>query len=191
MATLPQAAKVCYEIDARASQFTVKAFANGLISVIAHSPTFAIRDITGEVIFEPESIAQASLQMIANPLGLELKDEASKDDRRTIQKVMQQEVLESFRYPHIVFQSRRVSAAKLADHLYLATIVGDLSLHGITQPVTMNAQTVVGDETIRAVGEFTILQTSFGINIVSIANSTLTLKNELKFNFFIVARRKW
>jgi|SRR5579863_3566896 len=191
MATLPQISTACYAIDSRASQFTVKAFASGLISVVAHSPTFAIREISGEAIFEPESMAHASMRMTADPLGMELKDETSGDERRAILKVMHQEVLESSRYPSIVFQSRRINAAKLGDHLYLSTIEADLSLHGITRQVTLTAQTVVGDDTMRAIGDFTIQQTDFAMNIVSIANSTLRLKDELKFNFFIVARRKW
>jgi hypothetical protein len=38
---------VRWVIDTRASQFTVQAFASGLVSVIAHSPKIAIRDWTG------------------------------------------------------------------------------------------------------------------------------------------------
>jgi polyisoprenoid-binding protein YceI len=190
VAILSTAAAVCYQIDARASQFTVKALASGLISVIAHSPTFAIRDIAGEASFEPDSLAQASLWMSANPTGFELKDEVTNDERRVIHRVMHDEVLQSSRYPNISFESRQVSAVKLGENLYRATIVGNLTLHGVTRQITLPAQAAIGDDSIRAIGDFTILQTDFGMNIVSIANSTLRLKDELKLNFFIVARRK-
>ncbi len=41
------AESVRYVVDPRASQFTVQAFANGLISAVAHSPKIAISDWTG------------------------------------------------------------------------------------------------------------------------------------------------
>lgn len=181
---------IAYQIDARASQFTVKAFASGLISVIAHSPSFAIREIAGEVRVNSPSFADASVWMMINPAGLQLLDEVTQEDSRVINRVMHYEVLESAKYPNISFESRRVTVAKLGENLYRASIVGDLTLHGVTRSVTVYAQTVISEDTIRAIGDFTILQTDFGINIVSVAGSTLRLKDELRMGFFIIARRK-
>jgi polyisoprenoid-binding protein YceI len=179
-----------YQIDSKASQFTAKAFASGLISVIAHSPTFAIREIAGEVTFEANTVDQASIWMNIDPAGFELKDEVTKEDRKIIDTVMHQEVLESIKYPSISFESKRVSSSKLGENLYRVSIVGDLTLHGVTRPVSLTAQAVIGEDTLRAIGDFTILQTDFGMNIVSVAGSTLRLKDELRLGFFIIARRK-
>ena len=184
------ATTVCYQIDEGASQFTVKAFASGLISVVAHSPTFAIREVAGEITFEPGTLAQAAVWVAINPAGLQLKDEVSSEDRKIIDTVMHHEVLESSKYPNITFESRRTAATKLGENLYRVSIVGDLSLHGVRRQVTLHAQTVVGEDTIRAIGDFTILQTDFGMNIISVAGSTLRLKDELKLGFFIIARRR-
>ena len=178
-----------YKIDARASQFTVKAFASGLISVVAHSPTFAISEIAGEVTFEANSIDQASVWMNIDPSGLRLKDEVTSEERRIIATVMHQEVLESLKYPSITFESRRVSTTKLGENLYRVAMVGDLTLHGVTRQVSLTAQAVIGEDTLRCIGEFTILQTDFAMNIVSVAGSTLRLKDELRLGFFIIARR--
>jgi hypothetical protein len=42
---------------------------------------------------------------------------------------------------------------------------------------------------LRASGEFSLLQTDFGIAPVSVAGGAMKLKDELKFAFNIVARK--
>ena len=44
-----------FAIDAKTSLFTVQAFASGWLSVVAHSPKFAVRDFVGEMEFVPET----------------------------------------------------------------------------------------------------------------------------------------
>ena len=48
----------------------------------------------------------------------------------------------------------------------------------------------MGDDSLRANGEFTIRQTDYRIKLVSVAGGALKLKDELKFTFDIVANRK-
>ena len=43
---------VRYVVDAQASRFTARAFAGGPLSAMGHNPTFAIRDLHGEVEYE-------------------------------------------------------------------------------------------------------------------------------------------
>ena len=43
---------------------------------------------------------------------------------------------------------------------------------------------------LRANGEFTLRQTDYRIKLASVAGGALKLKDELKFTFDIVARRK-
>ena len=43
---------------------------------------------------------------------------------------------------------------------------------------------------LRASGEFSVQQTSFNLKLISVAGGGLKLKDELKFTFDIVARRK-
>ena len=38
-----------YRLGPELSQFTVQAFASGMLSFLGHSPTFAVRDCTGMV----------------------------------------------------------------------------------------------------------------------------------------------
>ena len=67
---------------------------------------------------------------------------------------------------------------------------GNLSLHGVTRSVPVTAQVTLIGDMLRASGEFSILQSDYGIPPVSVAGGALKLKDELKFAFDIVARKQ-
>jgi polyisoprenoid-binding protein YceI len=183
-------APVCYQIDAKLSQLTVHAFASGLAAVVAHNPKFAIRDFSGDARFTPGTLGDASLRLKIKSSSLDLMDEVSEYDRREIGRVTFDEVLETKKFPEIAYESKHVTAAQLGENLYAATIAGDLALHGVTNRVEFTAQVVVGQDTLRGYGNFSVKQTEFGISVASIAGGTLKMKDELKIAFFIVAKKQ-
>jgi polyisoprenoid-binding protein YceI len=178
-----------FVIDAKASLFTVQAFASGMVAVVAHSPKFAIRDFAGEMDFIPGSLQKASIHLTINVGSLEIMDEVSSNDRREIEHVMFGEVLERNAYPKIEYKSTRVYPSKTGESTYRVEVGGDLTLHGITRGVGLDAQVVAGEDTLRAQGSFSILQSDFGLKIASVAGGTLKLKDELKCAYFILGRR--
>jgi polyisoprenoid-binding protein YceI len=179
-----------FNLDMKASLFTVQAFASGIASVIAHSPKFAIRDMSSDVVFDLGALEKSSVTASIRLGSLEIMDEVSGTDRREIERVMFDEVLENKLYPTAEFRSSRVSATKTGENMYRVIIAGELSLHGITRGLGFESQMVVGEETLRLQGSFAAMQSDYGLKIASVANGTLKLKNELKFGFFLVARRK-
>jgi polyisoprenoid-binding protein YceI len=181
---------VRFEIDAKASLFTVQAFAAGMVKVIAHSPKFAIRDIVGSIKFAPGTMQKASVALTISSGSLEIMDEVTSADRREIERTMFDEVLEKSIYPRIDYRSTHTSAAKTSDNMFRVNVTGELTLHGITRGVGLDAQVVTGEDTLRAQGYFSLMQSDFGLKIASVAGGTLRLKDELKFAYFIVARRK-
>jgi polyisoprenoid-binding protein YceI len=181
---------VRFGIDAKASLFTVQAFAAGMVAVVAHSPKFAIRDIVGDIAFVPGSLQNALMQLTINVGSLEIIDEVSSTERREIDRVMFDEVLEKKTYPKIEYKSTRISSAKTGENMYRVTVTGDLTLHGTTRGLGLDAQVVTGDDTLRAQGGFAINQLDYGLRIASVAGGTLKLRDELKFSYFIIARRK-
>jgi hypothetical protein len=46
------------------------------------------------------------------------------------------------------------------------------------------------EDTLRAQGSFTLLQSDYGLKIASVAGGGLKLKDELKFSYFILGRRQ-
>ena len=179
-----------FAIDARASLFTVQAFASGIVAVVAHSPKFAIRDVVGNMEFVPGIMLKASIQLTINIGSLEIMDEVSSSDRREIERVMFDEVLEKTIYPRVEYKSSRVTASKTSENMYRVNVAGDLTLHGITRGMGLDAQVVAGEDTLRAQGSFSVMQSDYGLKVASIAGGTLKLKDELKCGYFILARRQ-
>jgi polyisoprenoid-binding protein YceI len=180
---------VIYRIEARRSRFVVRAFASGLLSVFGHSPTIAIRDFTGEAHFSPTHPEESSLRLRIKADSLEVTDEVSDKDRQEIERQMRKEVLETARYPEIVFESIRVAADQVTEGQYRVQIAGNLSLHDITRECMISAQVIASEDSLRANGEFPLRQSDFGIKPVSAVGGTIKLKDELKFSFDIVASK--
>jgi polyisoprenoid-binding protein YceI len=179
-----------YAIDTKVSQFTIQAFASGLISVVAHSPKIAVRDWRGEIQFGPESTKDAAVSISAKTGSLEVLDDLRQDDRRQLQRVMYHEVLEIERFPEFRFESSAVEAKKQKESIFQIGISGSLNLHGVSNPQSFVAQVAFGVDTFRAYGEFTVLQTDYGIKVAQIAGGTLKLQDELKCSFYVIGRRK-
>ncbi|HTB13343.1 MAG TPA: YceI family protein [Bryobacteraceae bacterium] len=179
-----------YLIDKSSSKFTVRAFATGMLSSFGHNPTLAIRKFEGEIEFSPDDLTKSSLHVSAGADSLEVTDDIKSKDRQEMESTMNDSVLETAKYPEISFASTSVSASQLGENRYQMSLNGNLSLHGVTRPVTIPTQVTLLGDMLRAGGEFTLLQTSFGIALVSVAGGTLKLKDELKFSFDIVARKK-
>ena len=179
-----------YVMDTKVSQFTVQAFASGLISVVAHSPKIAVREWKGDVDFVPDPLADAHFSMKAKSASLEVLDELRDDDRRQLQSVMYQEVLETARFPEFTFESSAIDAKRQKESLYQISITGRLTLHGVSNTQALVAQVAFGVDSFRAYGEFTVLQTDYGIKVASIAGGTLKLQDELKCSFYVIGRKK-
>jgi polyisoprenoid-binding protein YceI len=178
-----------YVIDTRASQFTLQAFADGLMKAVAHSPKIAIRDWTGTIQVPSGTLEDTSLQVRVKAGSLEVLDELRDDDRREIHRVMNHEVLETLEFPEIAFESTQVKAEKLKDDLYRVHVRGRLLLHGISNEQAWVSQVAFGVDSIRAYGAFTLRQSDYNIRIASVAGGTLKLQDELKFSFYVVARK--
>jgi polyisoprenoid-binding protein YceI len=103
---------------------------------------------------------------------------------------MNQEVLETAKFPEIVYEASGISVTKMSDMLYSAVLNGNLTLHGVTRSQPINARVALLGSMLRASGDFSLNQTDYNIRLISVAGGTLKLKDELKFSFEIVARRQ-
>jgi polyisoprenoid-binding protein YceI len=185
-----EAAMDHYVVDGRSSRFTVHAFATGLLSAMGHNPIIGIRDFNGEMRFDPDKLEAGSFQLSIRASSLGVQNDISDKDRREIERLMNQEVLETAKFPEILYKASGISVKKMSDMLYLATLSGSLTLHGVTRSQSITARVSLLGSMLRASGDFTLDQTDYGIKLVSVAGGALKLKDELKFSFEIVARRQ-
>ena len=181
---------VHYVMDARASRFTVQASATGVLAAMGHNPTISIRDFRGEVNFSADSLEGSSFHLRIKNSSLDVQNDVSDKDRREIERLMNEQVLETAKYPEIVYDVPDFTATKIGDTLYSAPLNGNLTLHGVTHQQPVTARVAVFGDMLRASGDFTLRQTDYQIKLVSVAGGALKLKDELKFSFEIVARKQ-
>jgi polyisoprenoid-binding protein YceI len=140
--------------------------------------------------FVAGSVQKGSVHLTINVGSLEIMDEVSSADRREIERVMFDEVLEKNIYPRIEYKSSQVIASKIGENVYRVSVVGDLTLHGVTRGMGLDAQVMAGEDTVRAQGSFSLRQSDFALKIASVAGGTLKLRDELRCGYFILGRRK-
>ena len=181
---------VHYRLDAGRSRFTVQAFAEGLLASLGHNPVIAIGDFGGEVEFVPGTLEGARVRLTIKTDSLATVDEAKEKDRPEIDRMMREDALEVSKYPEVSFESTSVTASRVREGLYRARVIGNLTLHGVTQPnLWIQAEVTFKDEDLRAQGEFSIRQADYKIKPVTALGGMLKVKNELKFKFDIVASK--
>ncbi|HEY1754922.1 MAG TPA: YceI family protein [Bryobacteraceae bacterium] len=176
-----------YVIEPRISRFQVQAFAGGLLSALGHNPIFAIRGLVGDMSFREETLEEASLIIRVDASSLRLMDDISERDRREIERNMHLDVLETSRFPEIMFATSRVDVLD-RNAPYLVDLDGNLTLHGQTRAAVIPARVSINGGLLRAFGEFRLWQSDYHIQLVSIGGGTLKIKDELKLTFDIGAR---
>jgi len=179
---------VMYVVESRISRFQVQAFSGGLLSVLGHNPIFAIRGMVGDMSFRDETLEDASLTMRVDAASLQLVDDISERDRREIERNMHRDVLETSRFPEILYVTSRVDVLEHRGSLYSVNLEGNLTLHGQTRQLSIPTKVSVTGAMLRAFGEFKIWQSDYHIELVSIGGGTLKIKDELKLKFDIGAR---
>ena len=103
---------------------------------------------------------------------------------------MNQEVLETAKFPEIRYEASDITVTRVSEMLYSAALNGELTLHGVTRRQPINARITLLGSMLRASGDFTLDQTDYNIKLVSVAGGVLKVKDELKFSFEIVARQQ-
>jgi polyisoprenoid-binding protein YceI len=112
----------------------------------------------------------------------------SERDRREIERVTSQEVLESSVHPEILYEAARIAVAGGGAPLQ-ATVDGTLTLHGVSRPLQVVVRVYPDGTMLRAQGEVALRQADYRIAPVSVAGGMLKVKDEVKLAFDLVARQ--
>lgn len=175
-----------YRIEPGRSRFSVQAFAAGLLSAFAHSPTFGVRDYAG-MILVGATAESLEVELTINPGSLDLQDPVKDSDRREIEDRMRGEVLESAAYREIAYHGRAAGAETIGQGRYRLAIAGDLTLHGVTRPQRLEADLTVYGDGLRLGGGGTLSMSAYGIRPVTALGGTIRLKDELSISFDLAA----
>lgn len=179
-----------YEVDARASRLSVRAFATGFLSAFGHNPIISVRDLRGQARLSDENLDGATLRATVAADSLRVENDINDKDRKEMQRAMQEEVLEMTRFPEIDYQCARISGNVTGEGQFTFVLEGELALHGVTRSQPISGRAFFTGDVMRASGEFALRLSDYQITPVSAVGGGLKLKDELKINFDVVARKQ-
>ena len=183
-------ATVTYTLDVSQSKFMAHANRSGLLWFKGHSHHLAASDFSGQVELTPDSIAPASLRLVVKAASLhETGADFTEPQKQIINKELKDIVLHPDQYPDITFQSTNVTAKGLGAGRYEVKINGNLTLHGVTHPITIPATVTLNGSTLRAVGEFSIDRDDYKVKATSAFHGMVRVDDDIKFEFDILGRR--
>ena len=183
-------ATVTYNLDASQSKFMAHAKRSGLLWFKGKSHHLAASDFGGQVELTPDTITPASLHLVVKAASLHETGAAFTDQQKQIiDKELKDIVLLPDQYPDITYQSTNVTAKGLGGGRYDVKINGNLTLHGVTRPVTIPATVTLNGSTMRATGEFSIDRDDYKVKATSAAHGLVRVDDDIKFEFDIVGRR--
>jgi polyisoprenoid-binding protein YceI len=182
-----------FAIDPKAGEVRLEVKKKGALKAFAHDHDMVARVYTGTVVWSPADLEKASVEIRITTKEIEVLDpELSESDRNTVRDEMRGEkCLDVAKYPEISFVSQSVIAhEKDAQGHRPLSVVGKLTLHGVTKQRTLEVVLVEKDGALEVTGEHRLKQTDFGMEPISVALGTISVQDELVVKWKIVARRE-
>ena len=179
-----------YRLDASQSKFIAHALAGGLLWFKGHDHLVAVREFTGQAELTPNSITPASLVISAKTASMvETSSVFTEPQKQIINKELREIVLLPDHYPEVVFKSTSVTGKVTGSNQYDLKITGDLTLHGVTRPITIPTKVIVNGNELRAQGEFSIKRGDFKVKATSAVHGLVRVRDKVKFTFDIVGHQ--
>ncbi|HLH40757.1 MAG TPA: YceI family protein [Bryobacteraceae bacterium] len=164
-------------IDTTKSTIAIHVGKAGLLSSAGHEHWVTAPIASGTIRESPPSV-EFTIDTAAMRVKPDPKIDAKTQEQ--IQKDMDEMTLETAKYPRIEFHSTRVEKTGEAEW----RVAGELSLHGVTKPVTINVKRSGG-----AYAAHTVLkQTDYGIKPIRVGGGMIRVKNEVEIEFEIYPR---
>jgi len=179
-----------YQLDASASKFMAHASRSGFLWFKGHGHHIAVREFTGEAALDPDSLANSSLIITAKSASMEeTSDVFTAPQKQIINKELRDIVLLPDQYPEITFRSTQVTGASTSPGQYDLKITGNLTLLGVTRPITIPTKVSVNGNQMRAQGEFSISRGDFKVKATSAFHGMVRVAETVHFEFDIVGRQ--
>jgi polyisoprenoid-binding protein YceI len=169
-----------YQLGPGSGELQLMTTRSGLGARAGHDLTIDVTRWQAEVIVDTAhpSAAAVSVEVEADSLQVRAGTGGIKpltdSDRAQIKATIEQKVLHTARHPLITFRSRRIEGTAES-----FTVDGDLTITGVTQPVTLHGRLADG----RVQGSATIVQTRWGIRPYTGFFGALKLSDEVRVEF--------
>jgi len=179
-----------FRVDRAASQVTVHVGRAGAFGFAGHDHEVAVPNVEGTIAFDSADATQSNITLKFDVTTMKVTGQGEPAaDVPEVQRVMLSDrVLDAQRYPTIAFTSRRIVVVKQAVDQLALRVEGDLTLHGVTRPITVPVEVRLAADQLTATANATVRQTDFGIRPVTAGAGTVKVKDALEVAFRIVAR---
>lgn len=181
-----------YTLEPAHSRLTIQVGKAGLFGFAGHEHVVVAGTFRGTATFDPERFGQSSVDLTfdAGALGVTGKGEPPEDVPQVQATMVGPTCLDADRFPTIRFASRSVTAAgAVGPNGGGLALSGELTLHGVTRPLTIRVHLAVAGPTLEATGATTLKQTDFGITPISKAG-VVKVKDELTLSWRISGRAR-
>jgi polyisoprenoid-binding protein YceI len=171
-----------YSVGSESGQLLVKTTRTGLGARAGHDLTIEVTRWRGTVVVDAANAAGSSVTVEADIDSFEVRQGTggvkplTDADRADIKNTLAHKVLNAGQHPRIVFASRQVAGTAES-----FSIDGDLTIAGVTQPVTVQGDLTGG----RARGSAVVVQSRWGIKPYSAFLGALKLRDEVDVEFDI------
>jgi polyisoprenoid-binding protein YceI len=177
-----------YDVDVFKSTIEVRTGSSGILSTFGHDHRLMVQRLSGRV--DREAAPEAwTVALEVDTGSLAVVDDESQKDRPEIEKEMNAKVLESARFPKILFNARRVGEGAVAEEERKVDVDGELDLHGRKKPVRVPVTLTLHADTLRARGKVRLKLSDFSIERTSAAGGTVKVADEIDVFFDVIATR--
>jgi len=179
-----------FRIDPEQSRIDVKVGTAGLFRFAGHDHVVRVKVGQGEVSAAAADLASSTVWLTFRMADVRVTStEGPADEIPKVQEKMAgPAVLDATRFPEARFRSLQVKGKRLGAARFGLEVLGELSLHGVTRPVSAQLVVEVQGERLVARGQIILRQTDFGMTPVSVAG-VVKVKNELSLDLEVVAIR--
>jgi polyisoprenoid-binding protein YceI len=148
--------------------------------------------VSGTVTADPANLSASSVDLtFASGRLRVLPGGEPSGDAPKVEKVMHgPEVLDAVRFPEIHFRSKKITGRTLSGGAYELSLVGELSLHGVTQEITVPVKITLDGRSLTAAGQTTLRHDQFGMKPVTAGGGTVKVANDIHIDFQIVAEQR-
>lgn len=179
------------ELDTARSRVVVEVGKAGALSFVAGHSHRIEAPISGTLSVDrdrPERSA-ASFEIRASDLTVMDDGEPPQDVPKVQETMASERVLDVNRYPSVAFRSRGIDVRQRHGDEVDLTVTGELTLHGTTRSVAVPVRAAFEPDAVSARGTFSVKQSDYGMKPVTVAGGMVSVKDEVKIHFTIVAPR--
>jgi polyisoprenoid-binding protein YceI len=186
----PAKAALTYKVVPAQSRITVFAETKSPLKRLQHEREMRSSAVSGSIVFSaPNKPASISMTAKADSLRTVKKHELSDNDVAKIDQVTKDTILEAGKYPNITFKSTKINFKPGAGGSFSGTVLGNLTIHGVTKAVSVPISGKVTGNTVKASGKFQVSQPEYGITIISIMGGIISVKDMVTVNLDLTATK--